>query len=68
MQKRRDPARMASSRFWTETSRPTKPRDSARDFRMPKTTGVMEMDSACLTRWPVSPTFSQRELAGQTAS
>ena len=59
---------MASKRSLTETSRPVKPKLSARLFRMPKTTGVIETDSACLIRWPVSPAFSQRLLAGQTAS
>ena len=35
---------------------------------MPKTTGVMEMDWACFTRYWVSPAVSHRLLAGHTAS
>ena len=48
--------------------RRTKPSSSAKLWRMPKTTGVMEMDWVCLTRYWVSPAVSHRLLAGHTAS
>ena len=68
MQNSSSPAWMAESRSPTDTSRPTKPSSSARLCRMPKTTGVMEMDWACFTRYWVSPAVSHRLLAGHTAS
>ena len=68
MQNSSSPAWMAESRSLTDTSRPTKPSSSARLWRRPNTTGVMEMDWACFTRYWVSPAVSHRLLAGHTAS
>ena len=68
MQKFSFPDWMAERRSLTDTSVPTKPSSSAKLWRMPKTTGVMEMDWVCLTRYWVSPAVSHRLLAGHTAS
>ena len=68
MQNSSSPAWMAESRSLTDTSVPTKPSSSANPWRIPNTTGVMEMDWACFTRYWVSPAVSHRLLAGHTAS
>ena len=44
------------------------PSSIALDLATPSTTGVVEVDCAFFTRWPVSPMVSQMEEAGHTAS
>ena len=68
MQKLIFPSCMAARMSFTDTSFSLNPSSSARLSRIPKTTGVMEMDWLCFTRWSTSPMDSQMLLAGQTAS
>ena len=62
------PSVTASRISCTLTSRSVNPSDSARLFFMPRTTGVTEIDSVCLTTCFLSPILSHRLFAGHTAS